>query len=107
MKGCPALLMQARPRLKLCFIGWADHVHLERWAGYFARLRHEVSLISFSGRGNYPEGVRQYTLGLCRRGMFWKKLRIAYLLWRIKPASMSIGRISRPTWARAGRDRSS
>jgi glycosyltransferase involved in cell wall biosynthesis len=77
--------MQARPRLKLCFIGWADHVHLERWAGYFARLGHEVSLISFSGRGNYPEGVRQYTLGLRRRGMFWKKLRIAYLLWRIKP----------------------
>jgi L-malate glycosyltransferase len=60
-------------------------VHVERWAGYFARRGHEVSVISMSGKGNYPEKVRQFVVGLRGRGIWWKRLRIAYLLWRLKP----------------------
>jgi glycosyltransferase involved in cell wall biosynthesis len=35
-------------------------------------------------RGSYPESVRQF-VGLRGRGLRWKRLRIAYLLWRLKP----------------------
>jgi glycosyltransferase involved in cell wall biosynthesis len=71
--------------MRICFVGWADSVHLERWAGYFACQGESVSVISFSGRGCYPAGVRQYPLQLKKRGMRWKELKMRYLLWRIKP----------------------
>lgn len=69
----------------LCFVGWGDHVHLERWAGYFARNGYRVSVISFSGPGNYPEGVRQYSVGLKGRGPRWVELKLRYLLLRVRP----------------------
>lgn len=69
----------------LCFVGWGDHVHLERWAGYFARQGHQVSVISLSGKGSYPEGVRQYCVGLKGRGPRWVELKLRYLLLRIRP----------------------
>jgi glycosyltransferase involved in cell wall biosynthesis len=72
-------------RLRLCFVGWGDHVHVERWAGYFAKEGHEVSVVSFSGTGCYPEGVTQYRVGLDGRGQRWIDLRLRYLLWRIRP----------------------
>lgn len=71
--------------LKICFLGWGDHVHLERWAGYFARCGHHVSVISVSGKGNYPENVTQFVLGFKNRELKWKQWRLAYLLWRVKP----------------------
>jgi glycosyltransferase involved in cell wall biosynthesis len=73
------------PRPRLCFVGWADHVHLERWAGYFAALGHPVDIISYAGRGRYPPGVRQHVLGLKGRGARWVRWRLRYLLWRIRP----------------------
>jgi glycosyltransferase involved in cell wall biosynthesis len=72
-------------RPHLCFVGWADHVHLERWAGYFAGQGYRVSLISFSDPGRYPEGVRQYRVGLEGRGPRWVIMKLRYLLWRIRP----------------------
>lgn len=71
--------------MKLCFIGWGDHVHLERWAGYFAQLGHEVSVISVSGLGSYPSSVRQHVLGLQQRALRWKILKLRYLLARLRP----------------------
>ncbi len=71
--------------MKICFVGWGDHVHLERWAGYFADQGFEVTVISMSGRGDYPGRVIQYPLGLARRGLRWKVLKLRYLLWKIKP----------------------
>jgi len=71
--------------MKLCFIGWADHVHVERWAGYFAERGHDVAVISLSGLGSYPTGVRQYALGLEQRGPRWKILKLRYLLTKIRP----------------------
>jgi len=71
--------------MRICFVGWADHVHLERWAGYFADQGFEVTVISMSGRGDYPGRVIQYPLGLARRGLRWKVLKLRYLLWKIKP----------------------
>lgn len=70
--------------LRLCFVGWADHVHLERWAGHFAKLGHEVSIVSMSGTGNYPPGVRQYTL-TPGAGTRRRRLQLRWLLWRIRP----------------------
>lgn len=75
----------AERNLRLCFAGWGDHVHVERWAGHFARQGHEVHIITFSGNGSYPQGVKQYALGLERRGMRLKLLRLRYLLHRIRP----------------------
>lgn len=72
-------------RRRLCFVGWGDHVHTERWAGYFAEQGHEVSVISFAGLGRYPPGVRQYVLGMKGRGPRWVRWRLRWLLWRIRP----------------------
>lgn len=71
--------------LRLCYVGWGDHVHLERWAGYFAKQGHRVTVITVSGRGNYPPNVTQIELGSHGRGLAWKRLHLAYLLWRLKP----------------------
>lgn len=70
---------------RICFVGWADHVHLERWAGYFAGRGFEVCVISFSGTGRYPAGVRQLRVGIEGRGPRWVRLRLRYLLWRLRP----------------------
>jgi glycosyltransferase involved in cell wall biosynthesis len=71
--------------LHLCFVGWGDHIHLERWAGYFAKRGHRVSVVSLTGAGRYPEGVIQRMIGLQTRGMRWRRLKLKYLLWRLKP----------------------
>lgn len=70
---------------RICFVGWADHVHLERWAGYFANRGFDVSVISISGPGRYPDRVRQFTVGLKGRGPRWIELKLRYLIWRIRP----------------------
>jgi glycosyltransferase involved in cell wall biosynthesis len=72
-------------RPHVCFVGWADHVHLERWASYFAEHGYRVSVISFSGSGRYPGKVRQYRIGLAGRGPRWVVMKLRYLLWRICP----------------------
>jgi glycosyltransferase involved in cell wall biosynthesis len=72
-------------RMKLCFLGWGDHIHVERWAAYFARAGHDVSVISMTGRGHYPAGVKQYILGMEKRGARWKILRLRWLLALIRP----------------------
>lgn len=69
----------------ICFVGWADHVHLERWAGYFAENGYRVSVVSFNGPGRYPAGVQQYSVGLEGRGLRWVALKLRYLFWRIRP----------------------
>jgi glycosyltransferase involved in cell wall biosynthesis len=71
---------------RLCFVGWADHVHVERWAGFFgARDPASVSVVSFSGCGRYPAGVTQHRLGLSGRGPRWHRWRLRYLFWRLRP----------------------
>jgi L-malate glycosyltransferase len=72
-------------RRRICFVGWGGHVHVERWAGHFARAGDEVSVISFGGLGRYPPGVRQLRIGGRSRGERWARWRLAWLLWRLKP----------------------
>jgi glycosyltransferase involved in cell wall biosynthesis len=43
--------MAQRKKLKICFIGWASSVHVQRWVQWFAGQGHEVHLIS---NGYYP-----------------------------------------------------
>ena len=81
----PGVTRPTPSRPRVCFIGWADHVHLERWAGHFAHGDCDVSVISVSGLGRYPDGVRQFRMGLRGRGPRWIKLRLRHLLWRIRP----------------------
>lgn len=71
--------------MKLCFVGWGDHIHLERWAGYFAENGHDVSIISFTEKGRYPERVRQYRLGFGKRGIKWREIHLGLLLRMVKP----------------------
>jgi glycosyltransferase involved in cell wall biosynthesis len=71
--------------LKLCFVGWGDHVHLERWAGYFARTGDEVSVLSMGGEGDYPAGVRQYVLRNSKRRPVLADAEMRVLLWRLRP----------------------
>ena len=49
-------------RRHLCFVGWGHHVHTERWVNRFADADFDLSVISFSRKGNYPRGVRQFNL---------------------------------------------
>ena len=42
-------------------------------------------MISVSEQGNYPEGVRQYSVGLKGRGPRWVELKLRYLLLRVRP----------------------
>ena len=71
--------------LRICFIGWADHVHLERWAGWFARAGHKVDVLSVSGFGSYPRGVGQHLLNPNGRGEWFARLRLRWLLARLRP----------------------
>src|SRR5437667_6051468 len=71
--------------LKLCFLGWGDHVHLERWAGYFASAGHNVSVLSFNGKGRYPLGVRQYVLHCAGRRTALADAELRLLFWRLRP----------------------
>ena len=75
--------MRVRPRI--CFIGWGDHVHVERWAGHFANQGLPVSVISVTGIGRYPANVRQFRIGLKGRGARWIRLKLRILLWLIRP----------------------
>ncbi|MEW6513524.1 MAG: glycosyltransferase family 4 protein [Pseudomonadota bacterium] len=76
--------------LRICFAGWADHVHLERWAGYFARSGHEVGVFSFSDTGRYPESVVQSRIAFRDRGAFWRRLHLRWLLARFRPQIVHI-----------------
>ena len=71
--------------MKICYVGWGDHVHVERWANYFAERGHSVSVISFSSRGRYSSKVKQYRIGIEKRAMRWRQKVLQYLLWWIKP----------------------
>jgi glycosyltransferase involved in cell wall biosynthesis len=73
-------------RLRLCFVGWADHVHVERWAGYFSRIGHDVTVLNHGERpGRYPAGVRQYRVGFESRSARWRQLRLRSLFWQLRP----------------------
>jgi L-malate glycosyltransferase len=71
--------------MRICYLGWGDHVHVERWAGYFARLGHDVSVISVSKRGTYPRGVKQYLLQNIPKSQRLRLGYLRYLLWKVKP----------------------
>lgn len=71
--------------MHLCFVGWGGHVHLERWAGYFAHQGHRVSILSLSGRGVYPAGVRQFDLGRFSFSYRLQKLYARWLLHWLQP----------------------
>jgi glycosyltransferase involved in cell wall biosynthesis len=73
------------PPLKLCFIGWGNHVHMERWAGYFASKGHNISVLSFNGIGHYPPTVRQHVLHFAGRRPALSNAEIRFLLWRFRP----------------------
>ena len=70
---------------RICFVGWGDHVHLERWATWFVNEGFDVVVISVSEHGRYPSAVRQFRLGLKGRGPRWVRLRLRFLLSRIRP----------------------
>lgn len=76
--------------LRLCYAGWADHVHLERWASFFANEQHDVSVVSFSGPGHYPAGVHQANVGLRNRGPYLKKLKLRWILRRLRPQLLHV-----------------
>lgn len=49
-------------KTRLCFVGWGDHVHTERWVAQYVRDDFDVCVVSLSGRGRYPDPVRQFSL---------------------------------------------
>lgn len=72
--------------LRLCIIGWGDHVHVERWAGYFGqRDDFDVTVLSLAGRGQYPAGVRQWCFPFTGRGPRWLLAWLRWMVWRLKP----------------------
>ena len=53
--------------MKICYLGWGDHVHLERWANYFAKVGHQVTVISVSKTGRYGPNIHTFSLAIFRR----------------------------------------
>ena len=70
---------------RICFIGWGDHVHFERWVNRFAGQGHTLSVVSFTGLGQFAAEVSTHRIGLPNRGLRWQLLMLRYLLWRIRP----------------------
>ena len=70
---------------RICFIGWGDHVHFERWVNRFAGQGHTLSVVSFTGLGRFASEVSTHRIGLPSRGMRWKLVMLRYWLWRIRP----------------------
>lgn len=77
--------MRRAAPLRICYLGWGDHVHLERWAGWFARAGRTVDVVSLSGEGSYPEGVTQHLLNPAGRGEWFSRLSLGWLLARRRP----------------------
>ena len=71
--------------MKICFLGWADHVHVERWVNYFAEAGHDVSVISVSGQGSYLPSVRQFRLHAVPVSDRLRRMYLRYLLRRLRP----------------------
>jgi L-malate glycosyltransferase len=89
---CPERLAPGQKRyrdtmrpLKLCFIGWGNHIHVERWAGYFASAGHDISVVSLNGEGHYPANVRQYALRWADRRPALANAEMRLILWRLRP----------------------
>jgi len=70
---------------RICFIGWGDHVHFERWVNRFAGRGHALTVVSFTGLGRFSAEVRTHRIGLQNQGMRWQVLMLRFLLWRIQP----------------------
>lgn len=71
--------------MRIAYLGWGDHVHLERWAGWFVGAGHEVHILSLSGKGRYPAGVLQYDLRPFAASWRMQLLALRALLFRISP----------------------
>ena len=73
--------------MKICFVGSAKSIHVQRWVKWFVERGHEIHLIS----PNYEkiEGVNIYKIGNGREGSiinFIKKMvQTRKLVWKIKP----------------------
>lgn len=68
--------------LKICYIGWASSIHLQRFIRWFAERGHEIVLIS--DRYFRLEGIKQYEIGIHKFRN--KRLGYAhnYLYYRLK-----------------------
>lgn len=79
----PSSASPAQP-IRLCFVGWGEHVHTERWVAQYVRPGYDVRVISLSGRGVYPAAVHQYHLpqlpiGDWRARRMWLRALLAWL----------------------------
>jgi len=73
--------------MKICFVGSAKSIHMQRWVKWFAERGHEIHLIS----PNYEdiEGVKIHLIGKKKEGSVTNFIRKMFqtrkLVWRIKP----------------------
>ncbi|MDI6913814.1 MAG: glycosyltransferase [Desulfitobacteriaceae bacterium] len=56
--------------MRLCFLGDAGSIHLQRWLTYFANAGYEVHVISFRPSTNPVSGVTEHLLASGRSGRF-------------------------------------
>jgi glycosyltransferase involved in cell wall biosynthesis len=78
-------LSHKKQALKIVYIGWGNHVHLRRWAEYFVKLGHKVTILSISEYNNRLNGVKIISLFSHRRRESLKKLEIKIWLYVLKP----------------------
>jgi len=71
--------------VKICYVGWGAHVHLERWAEYFANCGHDVTVLSYVDVGDDGPNLRQIRIGFEKQRRSLTRLRLRYLLWRLAP----------------------
>ena len=70
--------------MRLAFLGWADHVHVQRWAGYFAKSGHRVHLLNLGSEAETVRGATSADLWARQRGSRWvgSEIRARLLLFR-------------------------
>ncbi len=67
--------------MNLAFIGWANHVHLQRWAGYFLETGHDVRVLNLANASARINGSPCPRLCTRRKGERWK---VREIRWRLR-----------------------
>ncbi len=82
--------------MRICYIGWADHIHLIRWAQNFIKLGHKILILTPSQGLN--KSLNAFTIKIFTRNMRKSLSNIEYLIW----SNLFMSNIIHAHWAGFG-----
>ncbi len=71
--------------MHILYIGWAHHVHLRRWAEYFAKLGHKITILSRSANADPLPGVRIIPLLSLKKRKIIQEIEVAFWVRLLRP----------------------